>query len=356
MVRFSSDSQVYEHPLTGGMTPEKTKPGTRNPEPETPTIEQFRDKMNSWGKEGIPFLFIIDFEMKKPMIVRLADVDPKGIRYDINGFANSITRPANVGVSIIGKNPISLSQYKKKFDVVYEHLSYGDSYLTNLTTQTEIEIDCSLAQVFNSSKARYKLLLNDEFLVFSPEIFVQIRDGMIYSFPMKGTIDAAIPDAAKVILRDTKELAEHVTIVDLIRNDLSEVAQHVQVKRFRYIEEIKTNEKTLLQVSSEIVGELEKNIGLGDIFLQLLPAGSVSGAPKPKTLQIIRDAEKADRGYYTGVFGYFDGKQLDSGVMIRFIEKVNDKYFYRSGGGITTQSVAEKEYQELIDKVYVPLD
>ena len=67
-------------------------------------------------------------------------------------------------------------------------------------------------------------------------------------------------------------------------------------------------------------------------------------------------AEGEQRGYYTGVFGYFDGKQLDSGVMIRFIEKTGEKYYYRSGGGITTQSIAEKEYQELIDKVYVPLD
>jgi len=90
-------------------------------------------------------------------------------------------------------------------------------------------------------------------------------------------------------------------------------------------------------------------------LLKLLPAGSVSGAPKPKTLEIIKEVETEERGYYAGVFGYYNGKELDSGVMIRFIEKKEDKYFYRSGGGITTQSVVELEYQEVIDKVYVPV-
>jgi para-aminobenzoate synthetase component 1 len=81
----------------------------------------------------------------------------------------------------------------------------------------------------------------------------------------------------------------------------------------------------------------------------------VSGAPKAKTLEIIREVEGEERGYYTGVFGCFNGAELDSGVMIRFIEKKAEKYYYRSGGGITTQSVVELEYQEVIDKVYVPV-
>jgi para-aminobenzoate synthetase component I len=95
---------------------------------------------------------------------------------------------------------------------------------------------------------------------------------------------------------------------------------------------------------------------LGDILCALLPAGSVSGAPKAKTLEIIREAEGEDRGYYTGVFGYFDGTNLDSAVMIRFIEHNQGEYYYRSGGGITTQSQAENEYQEVLDKIYVPVN
>ena len=183
-------------------------------------------------------------------------------------------------------------------------------------------------------------------------------DGKIHTFPMKGTIDAAIPNAKEIILNNPKELAEHVTIVDLMRNDLSRVADRVAVRRFRYIEELRTSHKNLLQVSSEIIGQLPQNYlsQVGTILAHLLPAGSVTGAPKARTVQIIREAEKEKRGYYAGVFGYFDGAALESAVMIRFIERDGDKLFYRSGGGITTQSIAIREYQEAIDKIYVPID
>jgi para-aminobenzoate synthetase component 1 len=174
---------------------------------------------------------------------------------------------------------------------------------------------------------------------------------------MKGTINASLPDAEQLILSDEKELSEHVTIVDLIRNDLSAVAKSVNVNRFRYIDRIKTNHKDLLQISSEIAGDLPDDYlsHLGSILISLLPAGSVSGAPKRKTIQIIREAEKEKRGFYTGVFGYFDGVKLDSAVMIRFIEQEGEQFYYRSGGGINAQSEAEKEYQEAIDKIYVPV-
>ena len=86
----------------------------------------------------------------------------------------------------------------------------------------------------------------------------------------------------------------------------------------------------------------------------MLPAGSISGAPKPKTLEIIRSVEADFRGYYTGVYGYFDGQNLDSAVAIRFLEKQENKFFYRSGGGVTSQSNCSEEYQELLDKIYVP--
>jgi para-aminobenzoate synthetase component 1 len=175
---------------------------------------------------------------------------------------------------------------------------------------------------------------------------------------MKGTIDASIPGAEEKILNDQKETAEHVTIVDLIRNDLSILAGDVQVTRFRYVDRIHTRGKTLLQVSSEIRGKLLPSFDTdpaGALF-SLLPAGSVSGAPKARTLDVIRRAEGEERGYYTGICGYYDGNSLDTGVMIRFIEQQGNELFYRSGGGITTQSNVSSEYQEALDKIYVPID
>lgn len=186
---------------------------------------------------------------------------------------------------------------------------------------------------------------------------MQIQDGKIRSFPMKGTIEADLPNAADIILADKKEHAEHCTIVDLIRNDLNLVAESVKVERFKYIEQITTRQKNLLQVSSEISGVLPPNYAenIGDILMKLLPAGSISGAPKKKTVEIIQAAEGQERGYYTGVMGYFDGENFDSGVMIRYLEKRDNQLFYRSGGGITSFSDCEKEYQELLDKIYVPI-
>lgn len=324
------------------------------------TLQNFKDQLNSWGRNRTPFFFCIDFELEKPVAFALDGVDNPNLLFSINGFTNSAKPPLpkeRIGVKGFKKIPITFSGYELKFNKVLWHLSYGDSFLTNLTIKTKIETDQTLSDIFHASSAKYKLLFDNQFLVFSPETFIQIRDEKIFSYPMKGTIDAAIENAEEKILSDQKEIAEHVTIVDLIRNDLSMIATDVNVARFRYIDTLTTNNKTLLQVSSEITGNLSHDwpSQLGDLLVSVLPAGSISGAPKQKTLEIIQQAEGEKRGYYTGVFGYFDGNSLDSGVMIRFIEKVDNQLYYRSGGGITTQSDAQTEYQEAIDKIYVPL-
>lgn len=314
--------------------------------------------MNEYGAKRLPFLFLVDFEMQKPLLFPVDAVPPGNILYDVNGKTNFVSPPVEAPVVDLRKFPEGFEDYRKKFDKVWSRLAYGDSYLTNLTIKTEVRTSRTLKELFFLSRAKYKLWFDEQFLVFSPETFVRITDGVITSHPMKGTIDASLPRAQETILRDPKEMAEHVTIVDLIRNDLSTVAQRVDVTRFRYVEEIRTMQKRLLQVSSEIRGYLtpgyEKR--LGEIFVKLLPAGSVSGAPKCKTLHIIREAEEEPRGYYTGVVGLFDGKTFDSGVMIRFMERDDIKVYYRSGGGITAQSKPEMEYQEAIDKIYVPFD
>jgi para-aminobenzoate synthetase component I len=320
------------------------------------TPEAFEQTTNQWGQQKVPFLFIVDFEVLTPIAVRLDSLTDSGISYDVNGVTNRpFTDPLKKQPDFSAAPP-PISLYRKKFEKVYKHLERGDSYLTNLTMRTEITTDSTLDDLFRMSHAKYKLLITDTLLVFSPETFVQTNGRQIFAYPMKGTIDASLPDAASSILNDRKELAEHVTIVDLIRNDLSQVATNVRVENFRYLDKIATSGKHLLQVSSKIVGDLLEPFSAkpGTLILKLLPAGSVSGAPKPKTVEIIQQAEEEKRGYYTGVFGIFDGHGIDSGVMIRYIEKKNGKLFYRSGGGITTQSNCESEYQEAIDKIYVP--
>lgn len=255
------------------------------------------------------------------------------------------------------KHPIAFSSFKPAFDQVINEINIGNSFLTNLTFQTPIQTNLSLDEIFQHSSAKYKLLVPNQYVVFSPETFIKIEDEHIFSYPMKGTIDASHYNARDTLLNDPKELAEHVTIVDLIRNDLSLVADKVEVKKFRFLEEIQTNNKRLLQVSSEIKGYLGKDwkSNLGSILSKLIPAGSISGAPKPETVRIIKENERYERGFYTGVCGHYNGHSLDTGVMIRFIKKERDQLFYCSGGGITSFSKAEKEYQEMIDKIYLPL-
>lgn len=318
--------------------------------------EKVFELMNAYGSRKQPFLFGIDFGVRHGFFMEPSAAAGLNIYFHLNGIGNTLPEEfRNTPVKLI-KHPVERDVYIRAFDIVHRNLVAGNSYLANLTFPTPIDLNLSLPEIFARSNARYRLLFGDEFVVFSPEIFIQIADRSIRSFPMKGTIDASVPDAENVILNDKKETAEHNTIVDLIRNDLSMVATDVQVDRFRYIEKISTHEKTLLQVSSEISGTLPEgyNAELGNIFRTLLPAGSISGAPKKKTLEIISEAETYSRGFYTGVFGYFDGSTLDSGVMIRFIKKENGKLQFCSGGGITVNSQPDAEYNELTDKVYVP--
>ena len=312
--------------------------------------------MNELGAKKIPFVFLIDFEMKKIIISTKLENDGQ-LKFTMNGFTNHNSNISSLHPSYFESYPIEKSKYSEQFQLVKNEIQRGNSFLLNLSSQSKIVTDLSIASIYHSTEAKYKILLENQFVCFSPEIFVQIENGRIASFPMKGTIDANVTNAENLILQDKKELAEHYTIVDLIRNDLSRVAKQVKVDRFRYVERLSTSKKDLLQVSSEVSGMLPENYTstIGSILFNLLPAGSISGAPKPKTLEIIRRAEGKERGYYTGICGHFDGQNLDSGVMIRLIEKVGDELYYRSGGGITSMSELDSEYQEMIDKVYLPI-
>lgn len=312
--------------------------------------------MNEWGAQGIPFLFVVDYKGEMPIVERLDRVDQSRLLYDFAGYSNAGASPGQ-GELRFAKYPEDLATYRTKFDRAMHHIQRGDTYLLNLTCATPIALGTDLRDLFGRASAKYKLLIEDRVLVFSPEPFVRIREGRIRSYPMKGTIDASIPRAEEQILRDPKETAEHYTIVDLIRNDLSQVARDVRVTSFRHLDHIKTNQKDLIQVSSTIEGVLPGGhfATLGTIFERLLPAGSVTGAPKLRTCQILDEIEGYERGYYTGVFGLFTGTEVTSAVMIRYIEQSNDGYIFKSGGGITMYSDLRSEYEEMIDKIYVPV-
>ena len=286
--------------------------------------EQAIKRMNQFGQHHRPFVFIINYLQDASYIEEVAAVDSTELLYNLNGFTNQATSTEKYTPSFSAKpaNSIhwqpsaeSFYSYQRSFNIVRQNILAGNSFLTNLTCRTPVDTNLTLKDIYS------------------------------------------IPSAAQLLMNDPKEAAEHATIVDLIRNDLSMVANQVFVSRYRYIDTLQTNQGAILQTSSEIQGILPENYPehLGELIFRLLPAGSITGAPKKKTMQIIREAETYDRGFYTGIMGYSDGINLDSAVMIRFVEQEGEKMYFKSGGGITCQSDAESEYNEMKQKIYVPI-
>ena len=316
--------------------------------------KELEKRLNKLGSNKEPFLFIISYDLKEFYVEKLSNL-PKNIKYELNSKHTSKIKDKTK----LLKEPISFLEYKKKFDFLQEEIKKGNSYLLNLTAKTKIATKYSLDKIYDNVHSKFKLRFkkdNHNFVCFSPERFIEIKKNKIYTHPMKGTIDSSLPNAEARILGDIKEMAEHTMVVDLLRNDLSIVASKVRVDKFRYIDKINAGNKKLLHVSSKISGNLEENWheNIGTILSSLLPAGSITGTPKKKTVELLKKAEDYDRGFYTGVFGVYDGESLDSSVMIRFIEEENELLYYKSGGGITCDSKVDLEYEELQDKIYLP--
>ena len=378
--------------------------------------QEIIDKINRLASQDEPFLFVINYQGDKAFIRLLSDINPEECLFDFEGRGNlshvwketseegtseeetwkKETWKKETWKEEISEEEISettwqiepplYEDYERSFNIVKSNIMAGNSYLTNLTCRVPVSCNLSLEEIFHRAKGKYKLLLRRKrtltpFVCFSPETFVRIKGGRIYSYPMKGTLDASLPNAEKLLMEDRKEAAEHATIVDLIRNDLSRVAEDVRVDKYRYVDVLHTNKGDILQTSSEISGRLPEDYPhhLGEILDAQLPAGSITGAPKDKTMQIIQEAEGYDRGFYTGIMGIYDQGELNSAVMIRFIEeetspvdfeadgeknfKANEgkkpkksrKLYFKAGGGITSKSDCRREYEEVIQKIYLPI-
>ena len=336
--------------------------------------ENVRSLISAAAESGTPFLFAVDYELGEGMYVE-APAKQGRVLYAVPQSSNKppfSLRTAGPGAALgtgtcgprakpcsstILPSPMSPAEYKSKFDTVQQAILRGETHLANLTVRTPIQCEIGLEEIFQRATAPFKLLVPGRFVCFSPERFVKIaRDGIISTNPMKGTIDASVPDAQTVILEDVKELEEHQASVDLLKNELGVWAKSVTVERFRYIDRIQAGNRELLQVSSLITGTLPSDwrANLGRILFDMLPVGSCTGVPKQSTIQVLQAAEGEPRGYYTGVFGYFDGEELDSAVMIRFIEEQDGLLYFRSGGGITARSDWQREYQETLQKIYLP--
>lgn len=317
------------------------------------------ERVSALARAATPFFLLIDFEGRRPRLFTAADWESRKLHFDFparqdpHGGETSGTRPVHLTAQ-----PPRPDAYRAAFERVQAGLRRGDSFLTNLTFASPVELRGTLLQVYRQTEAKYRVHLPGEFTCFSPETFVSITaDGYLETRPMKGTA-ADTPAGRAALLSSRKEIAEHATIVDLLRNDLSQVARRVRVTDYRYLRTIASARGGLVQTSSRIGGQLPEDwrASLGQTLLRLLPAGSVSGAPKPATLELIHSVEQGPRGYYCGVAGYYDGHTLDSCVLIRMIvRRPTGAYYFHSGGGVTALSDWREEYDELISKIRLPL-
>ncbi|MBP3194402.1 MAG: bifunctional anthranilate synthase component I family protein/aminotransferase class IV [Cardiobacteriaceae bacterium] len=248
---------------------------------------------------------------------------------------------------------ISEDEYKNKIEVIKEHILAGDNYQTNFTYLLKFNAYGEVRELYRKlrQKAAYQALIklsNDEYILsFSPELFFEIKDRRIETKPMKGTISIAKqPDE----LRDEKNLAENTMIVDLMRNDLGKICEIGTVKVENPFEIIRFN--SVYQMISTVFGKLKDGISFAEIFAALFPSGSITGAPKLKTMEIIDKLEKDKRGIYTGSIGYISKDYAKFNVAIRTISLTRiakrDEFsaIYGVGGGITILSNPNEEYLE----------
>lgn len=361
-------------------------------------------RINQLASQKTPFLFIASFDTSQNIVIPLSEIDPLEIAYDFQGITNNVEAfmaryflnedqengPYTAVPAKWLKSPIDFETYNDAFQQLITHLKMGEIKLANLTFPTEVKCNLTLPEIFSRTKAKYRIFLKDHFCSFSPETFITINKGIIATYPMKGTINAGIFNAKEQLLNDPKEIDEHKTVSKEAVRDIEKVASNAHISRFRYVDKIHRGEGAILQTSSVIEGTLPDNFleSLGDIIYQLLPAGSITGSPKERAIEILANIESYDRSFYSGVAGIFDGENLDSSVLIRYLEQSKQKetatdinpsiqtdltarelvtmkpltedeilfrYTFKSGGGITAMSNAKSEYDELIEKIYLPI-
>jgi para-aminobenzoate synthetase / 4-amino-4-deoxychorismate lyase len=270
----------------------------------------------------------------------------------------SVTAPINL--ESIGLE-IPRPAYQAKIQRIRDYIAAGDTYQVNFTNRVVFETQHTPAETFASlSKQQpvaYSAFLNlggRQILSHSPELFFRIENGKILTRPMKGTmprgLDAAEDAAEAIRLRnDPKNRSEHVMIVDLLRNDLGRICTmgSVQVKELFTVERY----ETLMQMTSAISGVLRPEISYYQIFRSLFPCGSITGAPKVRTMQIIRELEDQPRGIYTGAIGFIaPNRESVFNVAIRTLVIENGHASLGVGGGIVADSDPADEYRECLLK------
>ncbi len=252
-------------------------------------------------------------------------------------------------------------EYKKKVEITKNHIKEGNIFQLVLSNRIEADYEGSLFDTYrtlrtlNPSPYMFYFSSGDiEMAGASPETLVKVTNGEVRTFPLAGTRPRGKDDEEdkkleKELLADEKELSEHNMLVDLGRNDLGKICKYGSVKVEKYMEIQKYSH--VMHIGSTVYGKIREDKDAVDAIEAVLPAGTLSGAPKIRACKIINKLENNKRGVYGGAIGYLDfSGNMDMCIAIRLAFKKNGKVFIRSGAGIVADSVPENEFKECINK------
>jgi len=369
--RYKSAKFDFLPPFTGGLVGYFAYDYAKYREPSLKLDAGDEERFND--ADLMLFDRVIAFDNYRQKIVLIANINAANVEDEYakgtarlenlkniikNGRHENIPR---AGVKSEFKALFTKEEYCQMVNRAKYHIKEGDIFQAVLSNRFEADFEGSIFDTYRVLRtinpSPYMFYLggsNLEIAGASPETLVKLRDGKLFTFPLAGTRprgEDGEKDTAleKELLADEKELAEHNMLVDLGRNDLGKISKFGTVTVEKYMSVLRFSH--VMHIGSTVSGEIiEGKTGL-DAINAVLPAGTLSGAPKISAMRIINEQEKNKRGVYGGAIGYLDFTgNMDTCIAIRIVYKRNGKVFIRSGAGIVADSNPESEYQECLNK------
>ncbi len=277
-----------------------------------------------------------------------------------------ITDPASLPPMTVTSKPlfhcnVTKDEYCRLVERTKDYIVNGDIFQAVISRRFETDYKDSLLNAYRvlrtTNPSPYMVFLQNkevQLISTSPETLVRLKEGKLSTFPIAGSRPRGVDDAQddaleKELLDDEKELSEHNMLVDLARNDLGRISDYgtVKVTDYKRIQKY----SRIMHITSEVESNIKKEKDALDAIQAILPAGTLSGAPKIRACEIIEELEKAPRGIYGGAIGYIDFTgNMDTCIAIRMAVKKKDKVYVQAGGGIVADSIPEKEYEESANK------
>jgi len=322
---------------------------------------------------------IIAFDHYRQKIILIANIKTENIaseyekgKAELEYLKNLIKRgqpeqTATVCVKSDYKALFTKDEYCGMVDKAKRHIREGDIFQVVLSNRFEADFEGSIFDTYRVLRtinpSPYMFYFsggNLEIAGASPETLVKLHNGKLFTFPLAGTRPRGASDQEDIelekgLLADKKELAEHNMLVDLGRNDLGKICKFGTVMVEKYMSVLRFSH--VMHIGSTVSGEILEGKTCLDAINSILPAGTLSGAPKIRAMQIINEQEQNKRGIYGGAVGYLDFTgNMDVCIAIRIVYKRNNKVFIRSGAGIVADSNPESEYQECVNKSAAIMD